>query len=259
MSEPRPSNDYPGNKIEQSKLPAGHSVLQLMPLSHREFQARWSICQDTFSAGTRAAAQVPGELQLVLRAYSLTGDPNPTTYSESWHDYAIQQHEGSAFFTLPKPAATMNAAIGLLNQAGRFSPLIRGEAVRMPPLPEPPFQRACGGDISRAPQDESPGYDAIPGQANPVHHDGPAAAEEEDKTSPSAASGERPRIEQEHVTSCMELDAELHLTTKIKSGIKLRLGNRILEPDSQGRIIWRGQLSILPDGTVRLPELTREH
>lgn len=112
--------------------------MQLLPVSHKEFQARWSLSKESLESGLRAASDGRDEPRLILRAYSLPVDADRSDFSNHWHDYRIDHSEDSAFFTLPSPAPIINAAIGLINKSGRFNPLVRGDAVALPPLPDPP-------------------------------------------------------------------------------------------------------------------------
>lgn len=162
MSEKKSSRDRPNHKIKTSDLSSGNMGLQVLPLSPKEFQARWALSEECVELGSKAASADGEPSRMVLRAYSLPLDAERTEFSNFWHDFGIDRLEGSAFFTLPGPVPKLNAAIGLVNKSGRFSPLVRGEAVVLPPLPPPPQPNASIAAENQAPGGEPLAYGSTP-------------------------------------------------------------------------------------------------
>ncbi|HKK18271.1 MAG TPA: DUF4912 domain-containing protein [Opitutales bacterium] len=136
MSEIRADLEKLQAKIEKSKAPPVDLGVRILPVSPTEFQARWSLDRESLESGMQSASHDRGETRLVLRAYSLPIDADPSDFSSIWHDYGIDSTDNSAYFTLPAPTARINAAVGLMNRSGRFSPLVRGEAVSLPTPPK---------------------------------------------------------------------------------------------------------------------------
>jgi hypothetical protein len=110
----------------------------LLAVSHDRFQARWSLRQATLEQGYRLASADPGRSHLVLRAFCLGKDAPPDALSGKWSDFAVDGPNGSGYFDLPYPAARVGASLGLKNELGRFSPLLRGDPVSLPAAPPPP-------------------------------------------------------------------------------------------------------------------------
>lgn len=150
--------------IDALHVRSSGATLQLLALSHREFQARWSLSKELIESGSRAASANVDELRLVLRTYALPLDSDDVAFSSNWHDYSIDKHHASSFFRLPKPSPKINAAIGLINKSGRFTPLVHGDAVALPPLPPPPPERQSKQTEQEAPRGRNFTY-----QSKPVH------------------------------------------------------------------------------------------
>lgn len=165
MSDIHPEIDQLEERIEKSKAPAVDFGVQLLPVSHQEFQARWSLSEQTLDAGLRAASHSRDGAHLVLRAYSLPMGADQGDFSSVWHDFGIDGTENSAYFSLPGPAEKIKAAIGLINQSGRFSPLVRSEPVALPAPPAPPAAKTEVPPAAQAPQAE-----ASPGPPETSHH-----------------------------------------------------------------------------------------
>lgn len=144
------------------------ATLQLLAISPLEFQARWSLSKGAIESGARAASANAGESRLVLRIYSLPLDFIDVAFTDNWHDYSIEKRSASAFFRLPKPSPKINAAIGLINKSGRFTPLVRGDAVTLPPLPPPSPERQTRRADQHAPQRRKFTYQSKPSHADIV-------------------------------------------------------------------------------------------
>ena len=232
MAKKKPESEHSPDRIEALKLPAIESGVRILPVSHTEFEARWSLSQKALAAGLQAAAQTGDEPHLVLRAYSLSRDSDRSDFSEVWQDFRIDASENSAYLTLPSPTPRINCAIGLINKSGRFSPLVRGEAVSLPALPEASSgSPETAGDKSRK-KEESPqlrtGYHTPPGQAQGQHDSADSLFE---KSTNNWTGNE-----------AVEMRAEFVISGKFAPGARLMLGNQILEPDSDGFVTWRRKL-----------------
>jgi hypothetical protein len=169
--------------------------------------------------------------------YSLPLDSDRSGFSSVWHDYSIESTEDSAYFTLPKPAPKINAVIGLINQSGRFHPLVRGDAVMLPPLPEPPFHRAAVNLERTAPTGKELAY-----------HLKPASAASQQADNSTTVSNAPELFFSEHAgalsdSTPIEMRAEFVLTGKMAAGMKLLLGSEILEPGPDGFFIWKRKLT----------------
>lgn len=125
--------------IDQTELPEGGGGVELLAVSHNEFQARWSLTEDILNKGRQLSSSLHNGTHLVLRAFSLPPEAEQNSVSRLWHDFNIEGTENSAYFTLPGPAHAINASIGLVNKEGRFSPLLRAESIE---LPAPPAEAA---------------------------------------------------------------------------------------------------------------------
>ncbi len=137
-------NDMPNNisdlaelarKVDATQLPHGNEGIEILPVSRDCFQARWSLSQEALSEGRRIASDNPEDTQLVLRAFSLPPDAHQDELSSVWHDFQIDGIDNSGYFNLPVPSDKINASLGLINQDGRFSPLLRAESVALPAAP----------------------------------------------------------------------------------------------------------------------------
>lgn len=169
MAEKHPKIVETAKRIERLKSHSAGSSLQLLPLSHIEFQARWSLNKDSIASGLRAASGPDEESRLILRVYSLPLASDHSDFSNIWHDYRVEKRSSSAFFSLPKPAAKINAAIGLSNKSGRFIPLVRGNAIALPPLPDPPPEKKAEETDHWAPRERGHTYQSRPANATPRH------------------------------------------------------------------------------------------
>ncbi len=92
----------------------------------------------------------PARSQLVLRAFQLNADAPADALSARWHDFAVEGIRGSRYLVLPGPALRVRAVLGLRDQPGRFSPLLRSEAVSLPAPPPPPPQAPAAEAPARA-------------------------------------------------------------------------------------------------------------
>ena len=145
MSETPADSDRRKERNPRTEAPAlGHGI-QLFPVSHNKFIARWLLSPESIEAGRRTASRRKEEAQLVLRVYSLPADAGHADFSNTWNDYRIRGAINSAQFTLPTSAAKINAAVGLTNKAGHFTPLQGAMAVNLPgPPPAPaPDKKLC--------------------------------------------------------------------------------------------------------------------
>lgn len=236
MPKKQSGSDEPKPRIEQSKVPAEASALQLLPISPDEFQARWSLSKETFASGLEAASHAGNSPRLVLRAYSLPLDAKRSDFSSVWHDYRIESMENDAFFTLPRPALKISAAIGLVNKEGRFSPLVRGDAVALPALPDPPQVKTVPGAGPAAPRGKELAYDSNTSIMTSGKLGNPQAGSDE-------ARRQLERWEEAwQESAAIEIQAEFVITGKLAPGMKLRLGNEIIEPDSEGSFVWKREL-----------------
>lgn len=165
MAEKHRKTIEPTRKTEELKTRSPASSLQLLALSHSEFQARWSLAKNSLDSGLRAASGVKDEPRLVLRVYSLPIDSDHADFSDIWHDYSIKKHNDSAFFKLPKPSPKIKAVIGLTNKSGRFIPLVRGHTVDLSPLPDPPPVKHTKGIDYRAARGRDLSYQSNPTNA----------------------------------------------------------------------------------------------
>lgn len=145
MSEILVDIDQRTERIQQSKAPAIEYGMHIFPVSHDKFLARWLLSQESIKEGLQASSHIKEEAYLILRAYSLPADANPGDFSSSWSDYSIEGAINSAQFTLPTSAAKINAAVGIINKAGHFSPIHRAMAMALPaPPPAPtPDRKLC--------------------------------------------------------------------------------------------------------------------
>ncbi len=158
------SNPQASNHIKRSRTILGQSGLQLLPLSPTEFQARWTLSSEALAAAQKAASTDYNTSQLVLRVYSLPEEPGVSDFSNIWKDYRIDRTQGSAMFTLPKPSPKINAALGLINRTGQFSPVVRSDRVALPPLPPPPTEKRAATSLDSAPRGKELAYHAPPGR-----------------------------------------------------------------------------------------------
>lgn len=163
MSANRAAIEQLRDRIESSKIPAIHHGISLLPVSHQEFQARWSLSEELLEEGRTVASHADEEAQLVLRAYRLPQNGHHTDFSSDWQDYPITGAENSAYFTLPTPTEKINAAVGLINTSGRFSPLARGESVCLPYAPRP-RQAPVGVEDTKPSEAEASEGAPVPGQ-----------------------------------------------------------------------------------------------
>lgn len=154
MSKKHAKIDKLQKTIEQPNEPAVDPGVLLLPISNNEFQARWSLTQETLDSGFRAASHLSGEARLVLRVYSLPTDSKHSDFSNFWKDYSIDGRENNACFSFTAPAVKITAAVGVINKSGRFSPLARAQAITLllppaPPtnLPKRPPIPASGGKL----------------------------------------------------------------------------------------------------------------
>lgn len=267
MLEKSPKND----QREDTKTPSNESGLQILPISHVEFESRWSLSKDALNAGIRAAAQEQGQSQLVLRAYSLSAESSSSDYSNVWRDYNINSTENSAYFTLPKPTPKIKTAIGLINRSGRFSPLVCSKAVELPPPPDvlsaqPRVMPKTGNLIktkkpisnNRADDTNKPTTPWSEAEfAEPIEPC-PPIAQFGYRSPPSHACSHRPENQNSDNGSSLklfnqleeiwtgstpiEIRAEFVVTGKIAPGMRVLLGNQILEPNSEGFIEWKRRL-----------------
>ena len=232
MAKKQPESGHSPDRNETLEFPATESGVRILPVSHTEFQAKWSLSQKALAGGLQAAAQTGDEPHLVLRAYSLSRNSDRSDCSEVWQDFRIDASENSAYLTLPSPTPRINCAIGLINKSGRFSPLVRGEAVSLPALPEVSSGSAETSGGKSPKQEKSPqprtGYHAPPGQAQGQRDPVGSLFEQ----SADDWSGDEP----------VEMRAEFVISGKIGPGARLLLGNQILEPDSDGFVTWRRKL-----------------
>lgn len=145
MLKEHPRIDSLQNKKEPAKVPEHDLGVLLVPIAHNEFQARWSLSEETLESGLRAASAVSDEARLVLRVYSLTKDTKNSDFSNFWQDHRIDGRVNIAHFIFNAPAEKITAAIGLINKSGRFSPLARAQAITLPlaaaPTPAPTAPR----------------------------------------------------------------------------------------------------------------------
>lgn len=236
MPEKNSNSDKGKNRIDQWKLPSAGPALQLLPLSHNEFQARWSLDKEPLEAGRRAASQFEGEPRLVLRAYSLSAEADRSAFSNVWHDFRIEHLESSAFFTLPRHATRIKASIGLINKSGQFSPLVRSDAVPMPPPPAPPAEKASATADSTAPRGKELAYHASPASAVSADPENPLPDESisEEAAAPWQQVWEK--------SAGADIRAEFVLTGKMATGMKLLLGSEIVRPDAGGFFVWQRKL-----------------
>lgn len=137
MSESRVNNLDTEEKVERSNLPTVDFGVHILPVSHNEFQARWTLSPDALESGRRAAAEASGQTHLVLRAYALGPQSKNSDFSSEWQDFSIEGTDNSAYFNLSTPANKINAVVGIMNKSGHFSPLARGQAVALPAAPKP--------------------------------------------------------------------------------------------------------------------------
>jgi len=237
MPKKRPDRDEIENQVGKSKFSSVDAWLQILPISCKEFQARWSLSKESLDSGLLAASHFEDAPGLVLRAYSLPVDSDRSEFSSVWHDYRIDSTEDSAFFTLPKPAPKINAAIGLINKSGRFSPLVRGDAVMLPPLPDPPFQSEAISLESKVPTGKELAYHSKPVSAVSKHSDNSPSAVDAPERFFSEQEGSLPE------STPIEMRAEFVLFGKMAPGMKLLLGNEILEPGPEGFVVWKRKLT----------------
>lgn len=252
MSIKRANSDKGKDNAAGSNRPSTGSTLHIQPRSHVEFESRWSLSQDALDAGFQAATQNGAEANLVLRAYSLTADSSESDFSEIWQDFRIDRAKGKSCFTLPKPTPKMRVAVGLMNNSGQFSPLVRGMTVT---LPLPPDQLAAQGqvageekaalthnDSSVSDQPESLGSNL------PVGHNGY-------RSPPSHAQAQKDIIARMKHQSAeelfnvgeelwtesapIELKAEFVVFGKTAPYTKLLIGSQIIEADTDGSVEWK--------------------
>ena len=299
--------------IDTTPLPESGQGVELLAVSHDEFQARWSLTEDVVRKGRKMASPMQNETHLVLRAFSLPPDSNGAAVSSVWHDFNIEGTDNSGYFTLPGPTSAINAAIGLVNKDGRFSPLLRGESIDLPAAPAPapkvapkaeekeaaestPLQRqpdfksldeasiterlskieglpesfkAPAEDALAVP--EGLGYEPLFSEPKPEssikhpEHSGildeagvlgkvrgklaadPEPEIEEPVETPAdpevvAGASEQLASQWEDIWSAnapIEVRAQYVLSGKIKSGMKLLLGNQIIEPTAGGYFVWK--------------------
>ena len=127
-------------KLERTELPRSRPGVDILPVSHDRFQARWSLSQEALAEGRNIASHNADETSLVLRAFELPADAHEDDLSRVWHDFHVDGIDSSAYFNLPGPTEKISAVVGLINKDGRFRPLARGQSIALPaptPTPEP--------------------------------------------------------------------------------------------------------------------------
>ncbi|MEO0509846.1 MAG: hypothetical protein AAF065_08310 [Verrucomicrobiota bacterium] len=310
--------------IDETPLPDGGQGVELLAVSHDTFQARWSLTEDIVRKGRSMASPSQNETHLVLRAFSLPPDANGDAVSGIWQDFNIEGTDNSGYFTLSGPTSGINAAVGLVNKDGRFSPLLRGESIDLPALPvkaliakpepaaktepepesvEQTFTRPTEprvldektvterlAQIDGLPETfkvsakealtEPQSTDAFeslfkdagkPAIEHPPQTEGLDEAEVLDAVRNKLAAEQAPEIEksvQKHINAAttseasgaseqlasqweelwsdkapIEIRAEYILTGKMANGMKLLLGNDIVEPTAGGYFVWKRRLS----------------
>jgi hypothetical protein len=132
MAKDLPELDKLKKLIEETPLSNAKEGIEVLPIAHNEFQARWSLSADAIEKGRKIASHEENGAHLVLRAFSLPTASHSDAVSDKWHDFHIEGTENNGYFTLPGSADAVNASIGLVNKDGRFSPLVRGESVCLP-------------------------------------------------------------------------------------------------------------------------------
>jgi len=255
MPKKRANGDTRKDNIAGLKMPSVESTLQIQPRSHVEFKSSWSLSHDALDAGLQAATQNGAKANLVLRAYSLTADSSESDFSDIWQDFTIDRKKGSRCFTLPKPTPKIRAVLGLINDSGRFSPLVRGKAVALPPSPDQlatqnKEDRAQSLDNAAAPhnpaseveQAESPGVSPPAGQNG--YHSPPshALAKEANTTGMTSQSAEAFFNAGDEVwteSAPIELRAEFVVFGRVTPGTKLLMGGQIVEAGTDGSVEWK--------------------
>ncbi|MGB0743640.1 MAG: hypothetical protein ACPGSB_03850, partial [Opitutales bacterium] len=101
-------------------LPPIDEGLQILPVAHDKFQARWNLSMGSLQKGLETASGQKDDTHLVLRAFSLPAEAGAKDISKKWHDFGIEGTHNSAYFCLPAGAPKISVALGLINKSGQF-------------------------------------------------------------------------------------------------------------------------------------------
>lgn len=272
--------------------------VEISPLSHNRFQARWALSQDASQKGQLACSPSGEAANLVLRVFFLGTGSDSATHSEDWCDYSISAFSGQDAFDLPKSPRRINAALGLIGPSKRFSPLASAEVIDLPALPAPePVAPVEGNDDEPA---AHPGLQAkhqplrdaevaarlakltglpnelksAPGAPDTNVSDqeraildtvlrqlaaDPSPAELETQATaaglssaprfrPRSGSTEPKKAPVDHWQTLwsgrapIEIRAEFILYGRMADGLRLLLGQTIIEPDAEGAFTWSKKL-----------------
>ena len=132
MPSQKSNSSHSSGKTSSLGLSAATDTLELLAVSSVQFQARWSLAAETLSKGSAITAASVESAHLLLRVYSLSASADSDTLSNDWHDFSIEGITNSGYFNLPVPTAKINAALGLMDNEGRFSPLVRAQSIALP-------------------------------------------------------------------------------------------------------------------------------
>jgi hypothetical protein len=148
--------------INATALPRIEEGIELLPVSHNEFQARWSLSVEAIKKGREMASHDENGAHLVLRAFSLPDASHAEAVSKVWHDYNIEGTDNHGYFTLPGPTEAVNASVGLVNKDGQFSPLVRGESISLPAAAPTAAKAEAATESPPQPEPSEPETDAAP-------------------------------------------------------------------------------------------------
>jgi hypothetical protein len=121
--------------------------------------AHWEVTPEGMAKGIERSSNFGGTVRLVLRIYAI-GDDRQRVRSHL-REYPVQDWLGSQIVLLGKPGATHQAVIGLRDELGTFSPLVRSAYVQSPRMgptasPEVAYTRVTPPDPLGSPLRSEP-------------------------------------------------------------------------------------------------------
>jgi hypothetical protein len=126
--------------------------------------AYWELTPATRAEAARNAGD---DTRLVLRIHDLTGG-RVAPDGEPWLDVELGTNAGSEYVNVARPGVVLSAELGLRTGDGRFIPLVRSNALQVPPSQASPDGSLCWlplrihGARSAASRPRGPAVDALP-------------------------------------------------------------------------------------------------
>jgi hypothetical protein len=167
--------------------------------------------------------------KLLLRVFFLDHELASAAQSGDWSDFSIEDWEGQREFDLPKFAGKISAVIGSIDLEKRFTPISRAGSID---LPAPPNRGTSNPIATKEKPAESPSTRGrfAPRSGTPVPMDDADASIQSQQ---ELWFGHAP----------IELRAEFLLYGKLAPGLRLMMGQEIIESSSDGMFTWRQTLT----------------